>query len=73
MLAVTLIFFTLLVMFLHGYNNNRKILERHVLEDLRLNSTTIKGRVLQFVEMTQRRNSDFANDGVIIERRGACR
>ncbi len=68
LLAVTLIFFTVLVTFLHGYNNNRKILERHVLEDLRLYSATIKGRVLQFVEMTQRRNKDFASDGVIMER-----
>ncbi len=67
LLAVMVILLPILVTFIHGYNNNRRILERHILEDLRLNSGAIEGRVLQFVEMIQRGVSDFASDGIIRE------
>jgi len=65
LLAVVVLLFPIIVTFIYGYNNNRKILERHILEDLRLNSGSIAGRVLQFVEMNRRRVADFASDAAV--------
>lgn len=67
LLAVAVILLPILVTFIYGYNNNRKILERHILEDLRLNSGSMAGRVFQFVEMNRRRVADFASDSAIRE------
>mgnify|MGYP001611564553 CR=1 FL=1 len=72
LLKKALIFFSILLIpagliYVFAYFQNKKTLERYVLEDLAQLAEAYEGQVFQFLEMAKKRAVDFSSDGFIRE------
>jgi HD-GYP domain-containing protein (c-di-GMP phosphodiesterase class II) len=64
-IVTILILLPVLITFVYSYTNNKKYIEKIVLDDITVMAEAFEGQVYQFIEMSKRRAQDFASDGLI--------